>query len=293
MNVPSEAGRQIFAKASSLSYLGGAAFPFVFGWMMDNFLEAWRWIFFGTSLISLGLILIQSRITVPLIKNPLNQAENSLLQTLIHPWKNVWSILKQRRDFLHFQLAFMLGGFGLMIMKPALPQFVAEHLRLSYTEIGVAIALCKGIGYAATSNLWGRWMGMVNIYTFIACVTLMAALFPLGIILSEKTLTLFYGAWVIYGIMQAGSEMGWKMSGPIFSGAGDSSQYSTVNVLMVGIRGCIAPPLGALLVSEGFSFEMMILSSLLCLFACLYSILSSRFALHRKLRIRNTNAFNH
>ena len=36
----------------------------------------------------------------------------------------------------------------------------------------------------------------------------------------------------------------WNMSGPIFAGKEESSQYSGVNVVLVGVRGAVAPPRG-------------------------------------------------
>ena len=49
--------------------------------------------------------------------------------------------------------------------------------------------------------------------------------------------------------MQAGSEMSWNLSGPIFADREDSSPYSALNVITVGIRGCVVPLLGTFLCS--------------------------------------------
>ena len=57
----------------------------------------------------------------------------------------------------------------------------------------------------------------------------------------------FYLAYIVYGVAQGGSHLCWHMSGPIFARNENSAMFSSVNVVMVGIRGCIGPPLGGLL----------------------------------------------
>lgn len=46
---------------------------------------------------------------------------------------------------------------------------------------------------------------------------------------------MLYVAYGLYGVMQAGSELGWHMSGPCFAQEKDSTVFSSTNVLMVGI----------------------------------------------------------
>jgi hypothetical protein len=46
-----------------------------------------------------------------------------------------------------------------------------------------------------------------------------------------------YAAY-LYGAMQGGSELSWKLSGPIFAKDKHSTPFSSLNLVLVGARGC-------------------------------------------------------
>ncbi len=266
LNLPQESRGKIFAWGSALGYLGDGILPFLFGGLLDGYFQAWRWIFPATALIALLPIFLQARIPVR-IEMVNRREKGSFSSQLILPWKNAWELMKNRIDFRRFQVGFMLGGAGLMVMHAVLPAFFMGVLELSYTELAIALTLCKGIGFAVTSQFWAKWMPRVDIYRFSSVVTLMAFLFPLCLIAGQAHLVWVYIAYIVYGIMQAGSELSWNLSGPIFSGDEDSSVYSSVNVVTVGLRGCIAPGFGSLLVLYLSPGSVLLVGGFLCLLA--------------------------
>jgi hypothetical protein len=71
--------------------------------------------------------------------------------------------------------------------------------------------------------------------------------FPLILLLAQYHLSFLYLGFLVYGIAQAGSHLLWNLSGTLFCAEQDSSPYSRVSLLMVGIRGAIFPILGGLL----------------------------------------------
>jgi hypothetical protein len=182
-------------------------------------------------------------------------------------------LIKQRPDFARYQLGFMLCGGGLMIMQPALPLFFVDVLNLSFTKMAVSIAVCKGIGFIMTAPLWARFFNKIDIYRFSGIVTILAVLFPLILISSQIHSSLLCLAYLTYGIMQAGSELSWHMSGPLFAKEEDSSIFSRTNVLTVGIRGCFFPFLGSFLYSYTDATTVMIIGAVLCCLAT-YQLLS-------------------
>lgn len=270
INIPGVSREKVFAYASALGYAGDALLPFALGWLLDDYFQAWRWIFPIFSAIALLSILWQRSIPVESIQSSggHDDKSNPLLQQVIKPWKESWRLVTTRPDFAKFQIGFMmLGGSGLMVMQPALPIFFVDVLHLSYTEFAIALTTFKGIGFALTSPLWANLMSRVNIYRFTSWVTLLACLFPLCIMMSQLNVAWLYLGYLGYGIMQAGSNLSWNMSGPIFSREEESSMYSSVNVLTVGLRGCVAPVLGSIFSTLlGPSF-VLVLGGLLCLLA--------------------------
>jgi hypothetical protein len=271
VNVPEDSRKAVFAYGSAIYHIGGAFLAIMIGWFLDDYFQAWRWLFPITALFSLGSIIFQA--TLP-VKNSLSsdlssigRVSFSLKERLKKPWKEVWELMKQRPDFTRFQIGFMLGGGGLMLWQPALPQFFSDTLQLNYKELTFAMTMCKSFGYVLALPLWTRAMSRIDIFLFSGAVTAIAALFPIGLIAAQWNLVWLYAAYFIYGMMQAGSELSWNLSGPIFSKQEDSSTYTGVNVVSIGLRGCIAPPLGSFLCHFTNSTVVLLMGGGFCLLA--------------------------
>lgn len=270
LNIPGISRERIFAYGTTFGYLGMAVIPFTLGSLMDDYAQSWRWIFPVTALVSLSAIVFKSRIPIasePVTTNSTIPPSISFRDQLVKPWKSAWELVKRRPDFTRFQLGFMLGGSGLIIMQPALPLFFMDELHLSYTELAVALTLCKGVGFAMTSPVWARLINRIDIYRFNSFVTAIAFIFPFCLIASQFHLWWLYVGYLLYGVMQGGSELSWHLSGPMFSKEEDSSVYSSVNVLSVGLRGCFVPAIGSVLCYSFQPIAVMIIGAVLCLMA--------------------------
>lgn len=265
LNIPSDSRTKVFAYGQAFDYLGIALFPLSFGWMLDSYHESWRYFFFFTALI--GIISTLFLFRIPSQKVSILPETSEMADTLFKPWKLSWDLIRLKPDFGRFQLGFMWGGAGLMIFQPALPLFFTETLNLSYREMTIALAFCKGIGYAAATPWWAKMFAKVDIFRFCTWVTFLAALFPLALLMSEFNLTWLWIAFLGYGVMQAGSELSWHLSGPTFSQQADSSVYSQTNIVTQGIRGAITPYLGYCVCEYAGAQYTLVLGSILCLLA--------------------------
>ncbi|MBX9704543.1 MAG: hypothetical protein K2X39_10355 [Silvanigrellaceae bacterium] len=154
-----------------------------------------------------------------------------------------------------------------MLWQPALPLFFFNVLHLNFTELTIAMTLCKSLGYMVALPFWTRAMSRIDLFAFSGAVTAIAAFFPLGLLAAQWNLTWLYATYLLYGVMQAGSELSWNLSGPIFSKNEDSSTYSGVNVLTIGLRGCFAPPLGSILCSLTNATTVLLMGGGFCLLA--------------------------
>lgn len=203
--------------------------------------EVWRWLFAGASLISfVGLIPLANdrRFTEGTLSHP---------QKTPGPWKSFLFVLKTRPDFAFFQGIFFLGGMGIMMYQPLLPRYCVDIMHMDYKELSLSLGVCKGIGFACTSRIWSRGLARYSLFVLAAVVAFFSSLTPLLMGCGGGGVTLFCIAFLVYGIMQAGSEPIWHVSGPKFSGQVNSGPYTSMNVLSVGVRGLFAPALGALL----------------------------------------------
>jgi MFS family permease len=276
VRVPEEARSKIFSTGSSINYLTSLFFPLLVSHWMDIDIGIWRWVFFMTALLSFLSIFLLASIPIPKDEPQERKSPFNLRETLVQPWKNFKQLMLSRPDFAHFQLIFMLGGLGLMIMQPALPVFTVEVLQLSYTELVIAISICKGIGFALTTRAWASFFNQVNIYflTFFMCF--LAALFPVFLMTASIHWLWVYAAYLVYGVMQAGSELCWNLSGPRFAKEENSSTFTGVNVVLVGLRGCIGPFLGGYLGVVTNSYLPLTVGGVSCLCGALFALYSSR-----------------
>ncbi|MBS0620240.1 MAG: MFS transporter [Verrucomicrobia bacterium] len=257
---------KVFALGSAISYIGGIVFPILIGDLLDMQPGAWRYLFPALAVLGLSSTLFQLRIPIPACEE-VEEPPRDFKKFITEPWKNAWDLCRRRPDFRLFQWGFFLGGGGLMLMQPALPHFFFESLQISYTELAVALSACKGVGFAMTTRFWSNLMHKIPIFKMCALVTAIAALFPVLLLFAKGHLFWLYAGYIIYGAMQAGSELSWHLSGPVFSRNEDSSPYSSVNVAAVGIRGCIAPFVGSFLCAYTHTTVVLLLGGLLCLIA--------------------------
>lgn len=266
--LPKETRAKTFSSGATLSFVASIALPFALGKWLDIHPGSWRELFPLCALINLAGTAFLLRIpkeNVPSEQS--NKTPPSIKEFLLVPWKHTIRLFFTRPDFMRFQLGFMLGGGGLMLMQPALPPFFSKVLELSYTDIAVAIASCKGIGFALTSRLWAKGIDKTTPYLFSAMVILLSIFFPIGLWFGKIHVYWVFAAYIIYGVMQAGSKLAWNLSGPLFAGKEDSTVYSSVNVVSVGIRGMIAPVLGSLLVGSFSPSVALFAGGAFCLLA--------------------------
>ncbi len=253
INIPHERRAKLFSYTQAFGYIGGGLFPFLLGYLLDSYSEAWRWLFPIAGTIGLSAFFFQRKMTAP-------ENAETILDTKVtfgKPWRSAFKLLQERPDFLLFQLGFMIVASALMIVQPILPIFFVDKLQLSYMEISIALTFCKGLGFVSASPFFARAMNNIGIYRLTGFIALTGALFPLFLLLSPFQIAWLYIAYFIYGVMQSGSEMVWNLSGPYFAHNADSSRYTSVNVIAVGVRGACIPMIGSFLGKmQGSSFVM-------------------------------------
>lgn len=278
INLTYEWRGKIFSYGSSAHYIMNLGIPLIISPFIDSSPHIWKWLFFIFACANTFGLMIALFIRLK-DYSPQNEEGHSYQLTciksiLLGPWKNCWRLMKSRPDFKSFQIVFMLGGAGIMLWQPVLPVFFEQVLKLSYTQLTLARSLCKGIGFTLTSSYWASWLHRIPIHLFNFFVTLFAALFGLLVIASSYDVYWIYAAYLLYGTMQAGSELSWNLSGPIFAKEKDSTLFTGVNVGMVGLRGCIAPFLGGFLFLHTSASVVFLCGGLLCLTASIYSLMS-------------------
>ena len=244
-NVAKNTREHAFSIYYALSVFEGIAIGLLLTQILDFSDNNWRIIFLICSLISLSSVVLQLRINVSREKEPLSSLPKKNLIT--HPIRESFQLMRTRRDFAIFQWGFMIGGFALMLTSPVRSIFIADVLPVSITDVTLARCVFVGLGIAGSSLIWRKALELFGIHRLTVWILLGFGLFPLILLLASTHLAWFYFAHLVYGVAQGGSHLIWHLSGTIFAGDQNSTPFTTVNVLMIGIRGAVGPVLGGLL----------------------------------------------
>lgn len=263
LNISNKKRDRLFSFGMALGYAEGIVIAIFLGAFLDKYQDVWKLLFFISA--SLGMFSVLLKALVPIkgeTKEIVSIYNLSFLQKIKKPWINLFKLMKTRPDFARFQWGYMISGFGLMIFLPILPEFFNNVLFLSYKELSIVRLIFQGIGFVITANLWAKLIGKIAVNYFTSLVFLSFGAFPFCLLFGIYSFYWVALAYFIYGVSQAGSRLVWHMSGPIFSKDKDSTQYSGINIVMVGIRGIIALPLGCILNSLAGPYVVLVIGIL-------------------------------
>lgn len=274
INVPKKAREKTYMFYFVLSFLEGILLGLLMGGLLDLHERCWQFLCGFTAIISLSSVLVQMR--VPIVSEQQEPSPSPTKYSLLQPWKEAFSLLKNRQDFAHFQWGFMTGGFGLMLIAPSLSLFYVDKLALSHSQVVTGRSILMGVGIVLSSFFWQKALTKFSISQLTRHILIGFSLFPLVLSLALFDKQWFYIAFFLYGIAQAGSHLIWNLSGTFFSFQEDSSPFSRVNILMLGLRGAIAPVLGGFLCQCFGPTITLFFGALLCIGGAIYMKIQSK-----------------
>jgi Major Facilitator Superfamily len=246
INVPKETRETAYTRYFVWSFIESILLGLSIGSLLDYGGSSWKILIFLCSLIGMSSLIFQRRIPIDL-KELSYAAPSGIKHKLFGPWKRSFNLIRSRPDFAHFQWCFMIGGFGLMLIAPASSIYYADVLSLSHIDLAIGRCIFMGLGVTFSAYFWRRGIRKNHLFQLLGVILTGFALFPFLLLFAQLHVIWLYFAFLLYGVAQAGSHLIWNLSGTLFSAKEDSSQYSTANILMVGIRGAVGPMIGGLL----------------------------------------------
>lgn len=271
-NVPQGMRETVFSWSSALNFLLGAAIGISLATWTDSNMDNWKMLFFWGGFVALLSLILQARVPVETSDFSSEQKPNPFLT----PWKDSWNLLKKRKDFARFQAGFMLGGIGLMLIMPALTLYAADDLLITHSDVLLSRLVWMGVGFFIATPFWRKNMSYESIFRFTAIANFLFALATLAWICASYDTIFYYVAFFLYGVAQAGSHLSWNLSGPLFAGKQESSLFSTVNILTVGLRGLIVPLTSTLLCSALGTIPVLWIGFAFCFLGFTYLAISKR-----------------
>lgn len=258
-------------KGSSINYLTVMFLPLLLSFWMDANSDLWKSLF-----VCFGVLQLLALLILCFLKPSYNSSKKKEKgQRCTNPlllWKEGWNLLKSNSAFARYHLLFFLGGAGLVALQPILPIYFKETLQLSYTQVTLAFSVCKGAAFVLSSPVWARWSNKISLYLINYWMNVLSLLF-ITLMLAASIATLgIFPAYLMYGAMQAGCELGWNLSGPYFAGGRESTYYSSMNLVFVGIRGCVCPFIGTFIFGLTNFVGVFIFAGFLCVISIIYAL---------------------
>ncbi len=204
----------------------------------------------------------------------------------LSPLKDVVKLLRRRKDYLRFELAFMVYGVAFMMTLPVTPLYLVDDLQLGYDVIGFARGTLSQLVMIVAIPLFGYLFDKSTPHRMATMIFMALAGFPLLLIAAGRfsgdlQLILVYASFVYFGTVMSGVTVLWQLSSIRFSQEEDAGVYHSVHVAATGIRGMFAPLLGYLVMSTVSKTAAFICGSCLFLISGLLMILMRRIDVKR------------
>lgn len=254
---------KVFSQALSVSHASGMVIGPLLGIFLKINPDIWKELFCVGAIFYGASAWVKSYFYIPKTTLPPARTITGFKEAIITPWKDSWKLLKSNKLFAQFQLGFFIAGSGLMFAKPSIPGFLTS-MNLSFLEIFSLFTLLEGLGFILTAGFWAKYLQKVGIHKTACLIVTCFSLQPLLLIMPVNTVVFVFLAYFFYGAAQSGSRLVWHLSGPLLCGNESSSQYTSVNILAIGVRGCFVPLLGAGF-AGGFGPQACIAVSFLCM----------------------------
>jgi len=264
-----------------LTFIESIFLGLVMAMVLDQVASCWVWVCTLTVGLSMTSLFLQRKISVT---ERVSTPSVPIISRVVSPWSEAFQLLRDHPNFARFQYGFMIGGFGLMLIAPSLALFYVDSLRLTHLELILGRSVLMGIGVVLSSSYWRRYLTIPSVPSMTRRILLGFAFFPFLLACALFFPPCLYIAFFCYGVAQAGSHLLWNLSGTLFSGTEDSSPFSRVNILLLGLRGLVAPALGGVLCHWVGPLPVLWLGGSICLSGALFLLFSKEVRTTAELR---------
>lgn len=258
----------------SITTLISVAVALLAGWLLDMDHMAYRWLFPAAGVLGLASIGVLLRMPQRGRHKHTKTHRPTAREIFVNPIGRFWRTLRGDRFFRHFEAAFFLYGCAFMLLTPVLPNYIVDLAKMNYEKA----SLCEGVllqfGAIALSVAWGKLMDRTSPSATCARVFMLLSLFPAillaGLYLQERGFPLqyvVYLGYLVYGMGMSGLGVAWNLAPITFAGNADASAYTGAHITLTGLRGVIAPMLGAVVLRAYGYAPVFIASATLFLIA--------------------------
>ncbi|MCC6442834.1 MAG: MFS transporter [Armatimonadetes bacterium] len=230
------------------------------GWALNQSEDAYRILFPVGALFGVVGTLCFSRVRT---RPPVG--ERVCWRQSFHFLANTVRILKENVPFRWFAMSVFTFGFGNLLTSPLYPIFQVDRLHMTTQQVGLLNNISSAF-WMVSYLYWGRFVDRHNPLKAVLINVFLNILIPVNYFLATKPWHLT-PSYVIAGITNAGIEMSYFNGILHYSEPNKASQYQALHSSLLGIRGVIAPFIGAGMISyfrhHGYDVRYIFLVSII------------------------------
>jgi MFS family permease len=290
-NISSEFRNRLWGLMGTVMTVITMAAAYISGVVLDHDPWSYRWMYAIAGILGMaGIYVLAASPLRGLYKLTAKPTAPTFGRTVIQPMRNLVELLKQDRNYLHFEAAFFLYGVAFMLLCPALPMYMVNVAKMSYEQSGIATGLLGSLGMVFAAVIWGRLMDHIGPTMLCAIIFAILAFFPAVLLLGPTAAAhgislvyVVYLGYIIFGLGMSGIHIAWSLGPIVFAGDRDASTYLGVHVTLTGLRGSVAPMLGAIGLSVfGYATVFAV--------AAIFFLLGTAGMLHLNIKLQRQKA---
>jgi MFS family permease len=158
------------------------------------------------------------------------------------------NVLATDPDYRRFMTWLALYGAGNLMISGQLVIIFTDHLHIPAARQVGMLTIVPLLCVPLFTPVWARLFDSGHVVQFRArqCWALVAAMSVVIVAVFLHYVPLLWFAALLFGISTAGANLGWNLAANDFASLGRVQHYMGVNITLTGMRGLIAPPVGAI-----------------------------------------------
>lgn len=228
--------------------LGMVAVAALVGTVLQTRPQSAPLLYLAAGLAGIGAAVVYRRVRVRQSFRLLREERSTIGSGEVFSFTAMRTILREDPAFRHFMAWMALYGAGNLMIFGQLVIIYSDQLHLAPATQVAMLTIVPLSCVPLFTPMWARLFDSGHVVDFRArqCWSLVAAMAAaiIGVFLGNPLF--LWVAALCFGISTAGANLGWNLGHNDFASLGKVQQYMGVNVTLTGMRGLLAPPLGAI-----------------------------------------------
>ncbi|MBI1851292.1 MAG: MFS transporter [Planctomycetes bacterium] len=247
-NYPEKLRGLLFSTGFSIMIAANLAMALTATTCLDHWGTAYRWLYPLAALAGIGAHVVYARTRLrgaaraPRPTAPRGSRMRHLVAAVRHPIHLTRSILRRDSRFRALESGFVLYGIT-YLMNDVLVVFVAvDELAASYKQVSIALTVIPFATMILCFPLWGRFLDRADAMRVATLAFLAVGVWTIALTLTHS-IAMLYATGFLKGVAMAGINVVWNLGPLRLAPRGKASDYMSVHVTLVGVRGLAGPPI--------------------------------------------------